>query len=71
MDPDTFLLSLDFLIEIGGQAIAIGNQAFQDRDAPLKVGDLAFHCGRPTDHSVSSFCLHLQPVWRVNWPTDT
>jgi hypothetical protein len=35
VNPDTVLLSLDFLIEIGGNAIAIGDQAFQDRDAPF------------------------------------
>jgi hypothetical protein len=35
VDPDTFLLSMDFLIEIGSHAIAIGGQAFQDRDAPF------------------------------------
>ena len=35
MDPDTFLLSLDFLIEIGGNAIAIGDEAFEDRNAPF------------------------------------
>ena len=32
VDPDTFLLSMDFLIEIGGNAIAIGDQAFEDRN---------------------------------------
>jgi hypothetical protein len=35
MDPDTVLLVPDLLIEIGGDAIAICDQAFQDRDAPF------------------------------------
>ena len=36
VDLDAVLLALDLLIEIGGQAIAIGNKAFQDRDAPFR-----------------------------------
>jgi hypothetical protein len=35
MDLDAALLVPDRPIEIGGQAIAIGDQAFQDRDAPF------------------------------------
>ena len=35
MDLDAVLLVPDLLIEIGGQAIAIGDQAVQDRDAPF------------------------------------
>ena len=47
MDLDAVLLVPDLLIEIGGQAIAIGDQAFQDRDAPFLVGYLAFHLVGP------------------------
>ena len=35
MDLDAVLLVPDLLIEIGSQAIAIGDQAFRDRDAPF------------------------------------
>jgi len=35
VDFDTVLLVPDLLIEIGSQAIAIGDQAFQRRDAPF------------------------------------
>jgi hypothetical protein len=35
VDPDTVLLLSDLLIEIGSHAIAIADQAFQDRDAPF------------------------------------
>jgi hypothetical protein len=35
VDFDTVLLIPDLLIEITRQAIAIGDQALQDRDAPF------------------------------------
>jgi hypothetical protein len=35
VDPDTVLLSLDFMIEIGGNAIAVGDQAFEGGYAPF------------------------------------
>ena len=35
VDLDAVFLVPDLPIEIGGQAIAIGDQAFQDRDAPF------------------------------------
>jgi hypothetical protein len=35
VDLDAVLLVSDLLVEIGGQAIALGDQALQDRDAPF------------------------------------